>query len=71
MQGSAFFLAGVMVVIYGWAVIGMVLETYGFWVLFSDFFPTVLSNLRSIPVLGGILDLPVLKTVRSTEDIIT
>ena len=53
-----------MLVLYGWAVVGMLLESYGFWVLFSAFFPTVLANLRSIPFLGNVLDLPWLKTVR-------
>ena len=53
-----------MLVLYGWAVVGMLLESYGFWVLFSAFFPTVLANLRSIPFLGNFLDLPWLKTVR-------
>ena len=52
LQGSGFFLSGVLVVLYGWAVVGMLLETYGFWLLFSEFFPTVLSSLRSFPVLG-------------------
>ena len=63
MQGSGFFMGGVALVLYGWAVVGMCLETYGFWVLFSGFFPTVLANLRSIPFLGRVLDLPFLKTV--------
>jgi hypothetical protein len=63
-QGSAFFLGGVGLVVWGWAIIGMAVETYGFWLLFSGFFPTVLGFLRRLPYLGGILDLPVLKTVR-------
>ena len=67
LQGSALFLTGVAVVLYGWAVVGMGLETYGFWLLFADFFPTVLSNLRNFPVLGTILDLPVLKTVSPAD----
>jgi hypothetical protein len=66
LQGSGFFLTGVCLVIYGWAVIGMLLETYGFWLLFSGFFPTVLGFLRRLPFLGSVLDLPVLKTVCHT-----
>eukprot|EP00884_Botryococcus_braunii_P014770 jgi/Botrbrau1/23294/Bobra.0102s0035.1 len=61
-KGSAFFLGGVALVVWGWAIIGMAIETYGFWLLFSGFFPTVLGFLRRLPFLGGVLDLPVLKT---------
>lgn len=53
--------------VWGWAIIGMMVETYGFWLLFSGFFPTVLSFLRRLPYLGGILDLPVMKTVRDAK----
>ena len=52
-----------LTVLYGWAVVGMCLESYGFWVLFSAFFPTVLGYLRGIPMLGSILDAPFLKSV--------
>ncbi|KAK9818319.1 hypothetical protein WJX72_010513 [[Myrmecia] bisecta] len=62
-KGSAFFLGGFICVVVGWAIIGTVLETYGFWLLFSGFFPTVLGFLRRLPVLGRVLDLPVLKTI--------
>ncbi len=44
--------------------VGMLVETYGFWLLFAGFFPTVLSFLRRLPVLGRALDLPMLKSVR-------
>lgn len=43
---------------------GFLLELYGFWRLFSAFFPTVLSFLRRMPFLRGILDLPAFKGVR-------
>ena len=49
--------------IWGWAVVGMLVEIYGFWVLFAGFFPTVLAFLRRLPVLGRLLDMPILKTV--------
>ncbi|KAG2484854.1 hypothetical protein HYH03_016340 [Edaphochlamys debaryana] len=60
-KGSAFYLGGCGVVVYGWTVIGLILEAYGFWLLFCEFFPTVLQFLRRVPVLNKILDLPVLK----------
>ena len=43
LQGSAFYLGGCGLVVYGWTVVGLVLEAYGFWLLFCEFFPTVLQ----------------------------
>jgi hypothetical protein len=63
LQGSACFLFGFVLVVWGWAIIGFVVETYGFFLLFRGFFPTVLSFLRSVPFLGRLLDAPALKTV--------
>jgi hypothetical protein len=67
MQGSAFFLAGVGLVLWGWTFVGFGLEMYGFWLLFSAFFPTVLSFLRRMPFLKQVLDMPAFKTVRVGE----
>ncbi|KAL3137128.1 hypothetical protein ABBQ32_006700 [Trebouxia sp. C0010 RCD-2024] len=63
LKGSACFLTGVVLILIKWALVGICVETYGFWLLFSGFFPTVLGFLRRLPVLGSILDLPILKTV--------
>lgn len=63
MQGSACFLFGFVLVVWGWAIIGFVVETYGFFLLFRGFIPTALSFLRGVPFLGRILDAPALKTV--------
>lgn len=62
-KGSAFFLGGLFLVLYGWAFIGMILESYGFILLFSDFFPTVVMFLRRLPVIGQIMNLPGVKSV--------
>ncbi|KAI7843099.1 hypothetical protein COHA_003270 [Chlorella ohadii] len=62
-KGSAFFLGGVALVVWGWTFVGFALETWGFWLLFSAFFPTVLSFLRRMPFLKKILDLPAFKAV--------
>ncbi|CAK0752861.1 hypothetical protein CVIRNUC_002177 [Coccomyxa viridis] len=66
LKGSIFFLSGVGLVVWGWAIVGMIVETYGFWCLFAGFIPTALSFLRRIPVFGRILDLPVFKKVLNT-----
>lgn len=62
-KGSAFYLGGCGLVVYGWTVVGLVLEAYGFWLLFCEFFPTVLQFFRQVPFLGRILDLPVIKMI--------
>lgn len=62
-RGSAFYLAGSALVIVGWTVIGLGLELYGFFLLFSAFFPTVLQFARRVPFMGRLLDMPVFKTV--------
>lgn len=62
-KGSGFFGGGVILVVWGWTIIGFCLEAYGFWLLFSAFFPTALSFLRKMPFLRQILDMPAFKTV--------
>ncbi len=63
LQGSALFWAGFALVVWGWAIIGFCVETYGFFLLFSGFFPTVLSFLRRVPFLDRVLDAPGIKRV--------
>eukprot|EP00112_Aurelia_sp_Birch-Aquarium-sp1_P006922 Seg1756.8 transcript_id=Seg1756.8/GoldUCD/mRNA.D3Y31 product="Vesicle transport protein GOT1B" protein_id=Seg1756.8/GoldUCD/D3Y31 len=58
LKGSAFFLGGVVVVLLGWPVVGMLVEIYGFILLFRGFFPVVINFLRRVPILGHILNLP-------------
>jgi hypothetical protein len=68
-QGSAIFFSGFGLVVWGWSIVGFILETYGFWLLFSGFFPTALSFLRRVPFLGKILDAPFLKTVSAQAEV--
>lgn len=63
LRGSAFFLGGIIIVLYGWPVIGMVVEIYGFIQLFKGFFPVVINFLRRVPVIGNILMLPGISSV--------
>ena len=62
-QGSAFYMGGCVLVIWGWTVVGLILEAYGFWLLFCEFIPTALQFFRKVPFMSRILDLPVMKTV--------
>ncbi len=63
LQGSAFYLGGSLLVIVGWTFVGLCVEAYGFFLLFCEFFPTALQFVRRIPMLGKVLDLPVVKMV--------
>ncbi|XP_052434773.1 vesicle transport protein GOT1B isoform X1 [Carassius gibelio] len=58
MKATSFFLGGVFIVLIGWPIIGVILEFYGFFLLFRGFFPAVVSFIRRIPVLGYLLNLP-------------
>ncbi|KAJ7528609.1 hypothetical protein O6H91_15G011400 [Diphasiastrum complanatum] len=57
-KGSISFLAGFFLVLFGWAVVGMIVQAYGFIVLFSGFLPTVAVFLYRVPVLGYFLQQP-------------
>lgn len=59
--GSACFLGGTGLIIIGWALVGLVVQGYGFWRLFAAFIPTVLQYARSVPYVSRVLDLPVVK----------
>lgn len=49
---------GFALVLLGWAMTGMGVESYGFVLLFADFLPTALPFARKVPVLGYVLSLP-------------
>uniref|UniRef100_A0A3Q3LY04 Golgi transport 1Bb n=1 Tax=Labrus bergylta TaxID=56723 RepID=A0A3Q3LY04_9LABR len=57
-KATSFFLGGVFVVLIGWPIIGVVLEIYGFFLLFRGFFPVAVGFIRRVPVLGSLLSLP-------------
>ncbi|XP_076763453.1 vesicle transport protein GOT1B [Xylocopa sonorina] len=57
-KASVSFLGGIIVVLTGWPIVGMILETYGFILLFGGFFPVAINILRKVPGLRIILNLP-------------
>uniref|UniRef100_A0A8D1IZA6 Golgi transport 1A n=1 Tax=Sus scrofa TaxID=9823 RepID=A0A8D1IZA6_PIG len=57
LKGTSFFLGGVLVVLLRWPLLGMCLETYGFFSLFKGFFPVAfgfLGNTSNIPFLSAV-----------------
>ena len=63
LRASGCFFVGILLVLIGWPIIGICVEFYGFFVLFSGFFPVVINFVRRIPVVGNILNLPGIRTV--------
>jgi hypothetical protein len=57
-KGTISFGVGFFFVVVGWPVLGMILEAYGFIVLFSGFWPTLSVFIQKIPVLGWVFQLP-------------
>ncbi|XP_048213109.1 vesicle transport protein GOT1A isoform X3 [Perognathus longimembris pacificus] len=57
LRGTGFFLGGVAIVLLRWPLLGMLLETYGFFSLFKGFFPVAfgfLGNASNIPFLSAL-----------------
>ncbi|CAO2819394.1 vesicle transport protein GOT1-like [Amaranthus tricolor] len=62
-KGTISFGAGFFCVVIGWPIIGMLLELYGFIVLFSGFWPTIAVFVQKIPILGWVLQHPLFKSL--------
>ncbi|XP_074269849.1 vesicle transport protein GOT1-like [Silene latifolia] len=62
-KGTISFGVGFFFVIIGWPIIGMLLESYGFVVLFSGFWPTLAVFLQRIPLLGWVLQHPFFRSL--------
>ncbi|KAN0062432.1 Golgi Transport [Thecaphora frezii] len=63
MRGTICFFTGMMMVFCKWAVVGMLVEAFGFLNLFGDFFPVILNFLRQLPGIGNVLSLPYIRDV--------
>ncbi|KAG2394380.1 Vesicle transport protein [Vigna angularis] len=50
-KGTISFGIGFIILILGWPILGMIVESYGFIVLFSGFWPTLAVFIQKIPVL--------------------
>ncbi|KAL9297544.1 hypothetical protein ACSQ67_023440 [Phaseolus vulgaris] len=54
-QGTASFLLGLFFIFVRWPIIGIILEIYGFVVLFSGFWSSIKMFLYHIPVVGWVI----------------
>ncbi|XP_075097309.1 vesicle transport protein GOT1 isoform X1 [Nicotiana tabacum] len=61
-KGTISFGAGFFFVVIGWPILGMILEAYGFVVLFSGFWPTLAVFLQKIPIIGWIFQQPFVRS---------
>ncbi|XP_017062296.1 vesicle transport protein GOT1B [Drosophila ficusphila] len=62
-KGTTAFLGGIVIVLLGFPIIGMIIESYGFFALFSGFFPVAINFLGRVPVLGSLLNLPFMQKI--------
>merc|ERR1711977_363805 len=60
-RGSVAFFLGFALVLWGWPMIGLGIESYGIFLLFAGFLPTILMFLKKFPALGSVLDKPWIK----------
>jgi hypothetical protein len=51
-KGTAAFLGGIILILLRWPLAGFLVELYGIFVLFGDFFATIASFTGNIPVIG-------------------
>ncbi|CCF60030.1 hypothetical protein KAFR_0I02510 [Kazachstania africana CBS 2517] len=57
-RGSIFFIFGVLLILLKWTFTGFIIESMGIFNLFGDFFGTIVTFLRSMPIVGPILSHP-------------
>ncbi|KAK6246621.1 hypothetical protein SCA6_009711 [Theobroma cacao] len=62
-NGTISFGVGFFFVVIGWPIFGMILEAYGFVVLFSGFWPTLAVFMQRIPILGWLFQQPYIRSV--------
>ncbi|EDV34823.1 uncharacterized protein Dana_GF19031 [Drosophila ananassae] len=62
-KGTTAFLGGIFIVLLGFPIIGMIIESYGFFALFSGFFPVAINFLGRVPLLGPLLNIPFMQKI--------
>lgn len=64
LKGTAAFSAGIILILLRWPLTGFLVETYGIFVLFGDFFATIASFAGNIPVVGPYLQMALDRLMR-------
>ncbi|KAK4495871.1 hypothetical protein PRZ48_013139 [Zasmidium cellare] len=54
-RGSAAFWAGILLILLRWPFVGFVVQCYGMFILFGEFFKTIAGFAYNIPVVGPYL----------------
>lgn len=57
LKGTAAFTSGIALILLKWPLAGFLIELYGIFVLFGDFFATIGSFAGNIPVIGPYLQI--------------
>ena len=57
LKGTAAFLGGIVLILLRWPLVGFLVELYGIFVLFGDFFATIGSFAGNMPVVGPYLQM--------------
>lgn len=57
-KGSVCFGVGILLILFKWSFIGFAVELLGILGLFGDFFGVIVGFLRSLPVIGPVLNSP-------------
>ncbi|KAI9114153.1 hypothetical protein K1719_014803 [Acacia pycnantha] len=66
LKGTVSFGIGFFILVIGWPILGMILESYGFILLFSGFWPTLAVFMQKIPILGWLLQQPFIRSIFDT-----
>ncbi|KAG5670893.1 hypothetical protein PVAND_001124 [Polypedilum vanderplanki] len=64
-KATVAFFVGIFIVLLGWPLVGMIVESYGFILLFGGFLQVTIEFLRRVPVIGSFLNLPIISTLVS------
>jgi hypothetical protein len=54
-KGTAAFVAGIILILLRWPLIGFLVEIYGIFILFGEFFKTIAGFAYNVPVVGPYL----------------
>ena len=57
LKGTAAFVTGIILILLRWPLVGFLIELYGIFVLFGDFFATIGGFAGNIPVIGPYIQL--------------